>query len=195
MDTPRIQYARTSDGVSIAYFEIGEGTPILGIPWLIFGDLETEWQMPELRAWYERLAQNHRLIRYDARGTGMSQRAGPLTLDSLALDIEAVLAACEAPTAAILVDVSAAVYVVAEFRASHPDIISHVLVDIRPASARALGPCESGIWPSANDAHPRAGLSRPLRRVPRCDAHRTGPPRVSAIGPACAHSSQPSYRT
>jgi len=89
---PRIQYAQTADGVSIAYSTLGEGTPIvysLGPP---FSHMQLEWELPEFRSWYERLARNAKLIRYDTRGTGLSEReVTGLSLDSYVLDLEAVV--------------------------------------------------------------------------------------------------------
>jgi pimeloyl-ACP methyl ester carboxylesterase len=67
MDAPVIQYARTTDGLSIAYYAIGDGAPPL--VYLTPGShLEREWAYPEQRAWLQRLAQNHRLFRFDTRG-------------------------------------------------------------------------------------------------------------------------------
>ena len=66
---PRIRYAPTADGVSIAFWTLGEGKPLVymaGGPW---GHVEL-WDIPECRRWYERLAQKRMLVRYDVRGTG-----------------------------------------------------------------------------------------------------------------------------
>jgi pimeloyl-ACP methyl ester carboxylesterase len=87
---PRIQYATTSDGVSIAYWTLGEGPPLVhNAP--AFPHLQLEWQIPKIRAWYERLAQKRKLIRYDMRGTGLSQREIPYSPESLVLDLEPVV--------------------------------------------------------------------------------------------------------
>ena len=51
---PRIQYAKTKDGVSIAYWTLGEGMPFVGMPYP-FSHIQREWQMPESRRWYERM--------------------------------------------------------------------------------------------------------------------------------------------
>ena len=88
---PRIQYAQTADGVSIAFWTLGEGMPFVDMPPVPFSHAQLEWQLPEIRRWYERLAKNRRVIRYDGRGTGMSDRGIPdLSLDSLVSDLEAV---------------------------------------------------------------------------------------------------------
>jgi pimeloyl-ACP methyl ester carboxylesterase len=85
---PQIQYARTSDGVSIAYYAIGQGPPLLYIA--PGSHLEREWEYPEQRAWLERLASNHCLIRFDHRGTGLSDWDVEISLELAVLDIEAI---------------------------------------------------------------------------------------------------------
>src|SRR3972149_2164837 len=88
---PRIQYAKTSDGVSIPCWTLGEGMPLVHTPFT-FGHIQMEWQFPDIRRWYERLAEKRRLLRYDIRGTGLSQREAPeISLDSLLLDLDAVV--------------------------------------------------------------------------------------------------------
>ena len=88
---PRIQYARADDGVSIALWTLGRGTPLVymaGGPW---SHVEL-WDIPECRRWYERLAQQRLLVRYDVRGTGLSDRVvSDYSLEALLLDIEAVV--------------------------------------------------------------------------------------------------------
>src|SRR2546428_6395063 len=89
---PRIQYATTSDGVSIAYWAMGEGLPFVHMPWFRVSHVQLEWEVPEVRRWYEALAEKTRLVRYDWRGIGLSQREAPdYSLDALVLDLEAVV--------------------------------------------------------------------------------------------------------
>src|SRR5215212_8068117 len=88
---PRIRYATTADGVSIAFWTIGEGVPLVymaGGPW---GHVEL-WDIPQCRRWYKRLAQKSILVRYDVRGTGWSEReVSDYSLDALVADAEAVV--------------------------------------------------------------------------------------------------------
>jgi len=89
---PRIQYTTTADGVSIAFWTLGEGRPFVHMPVLPFCHVQLEWQHPPWRHWYERLAEKRKLIRYDGRGTGLSQRRiANYSLDALVLDLEAVV--------------------------------------------------------------------------------------------------------
>src|SRR3972149_6610513 len=88
---PRIQYAKTTDGVSIAFWTLGEGMPLLHMPTIPMSHLEVEWQNPGYRSWYERLATNRKLVRYDGRGSGLSDRdVGGYSVDTHILDLEAV---------------------------------------------------------------------------------------------------------
>jgi len=90
---PRIQYAKTSDGVSIAFWTLGEGVvPLVHMPVLGYSHVQLEWQVPEWRLWYERLAEKRKLIRYDGRGSGLSERrVTDFSLDAQVLDLEAVV--------------------------------------------------------------------------------------------------------
>jgi pimeloyl-ACP methyl ester carboxylesterase len=85
---PAIQYARTSDGVNIAYYLIGDGRPLVSLT--PGSHLERQWQYPEQRTWFTRLAADARLVRLDHRGTGLSDRDTMYRLDLAPLDIEAV---------------------------------------------------------------------------------------------------------
>jgi class 3 adenylate cyclase/pimeloyl-ACP methyl ester carboxylesterase len=72
---PQIQYVRTSDGVSIAYWTMGEGgVPLLLSCPMLFTHASFELRHPALRPWYERLAATRMIVRYDLRGQGLSQR-------------------------------------------------------------------------------------------------------------------------
>ena len=71
---PRIQYAQTEAGVSIAFWPLGEGPPLFVTAPQAFGHIALECQIPRLLAWYEHLAKGRQVIRFDVRGQGMSQR-------------------------------------------------------------------------------------------------------------------------
>ncbi len=68
---PRIQYAKTKDGVSIAYYRLGKGMPLVNMPFP-FSHLQLVWEIASNRSWYERLAQKRQLVEYDGRGSGLS---------------------------------------------------------------------------------------------------------------------------
>jgi class 3 adenylate cyclase len=92
MAEPQIKYVRTSDGVNIAYFVMGEGGPPLVIMDVMYSHLQAEWANPRLRRQYEAIARVSTLVRYDHRGFGVSDRdPEDLSLDGFVLDLEAVV--------------------------------------------------------------------------------------------------------
>lgn len=89
---PTIRKARTTDGVSIAWTSVGAGPPLILMPGVPFSNLTAEWRIPLLRQAYERLAQDVRLIQYDNRGSGHSQRdVDDFSLGAMLRDLEAVV--------------------------------------------------------------------------------------------------------
>ena len=67
----QIRFTTAPDGVRICYATVGEGPPLVKAPnWLTH--LEFEWQSPIWSHWWEELAQNHFLGRFDQRGSGLS---------------------------------------------------------------------------------------------------------------------------
>ena len=88
---PRIQYAKTSDGVSIAYTVTGQGPPSVQMQPLMLSHLEMEWQIPGVREARERVSRSRTLVRYDARGSGLSDRdVTDFSVEALVRDLEAV---------------------------------------------------------------------------------------------------------
>ena len=89
---PSIRYAKTEDGTAIAFWAAGSGFPLVHLPWMPWSNVQLEQQNPELMRWYEELSSLAMLIRYDGRGTGLSDRLDPdLTLEAQVRDIEAVV--------------------------------------------------------------------------------------------------------
>ena len=85
------RYARTSDGVNIAWFAIGTGPPYI---WTAIGGPSTadQWSLPGFREIIEMIvAHGLTLVLYDARGFGLSDR-GPMDFsrDAMVRDLEAV---------------------------------------------------------------------------------------------------------
>ena len=92
MAEPQVQYAKTSDGVSIAYWTMGKGDPLVQMPRLPYSHIQMEWQIPDFRGWYERVAAKRMIVRYDPRGTGLSDRdATDSSLDAQVMDLGAVV--------------------------------------------------------------------------------------------------------
>ena len=98
---PETRFTRC-DGVDIAYQVVGEGErDIVYIPAFV-SHLEVMWELAEFAAFLERLASFGRLITFDKRGTGLSDRLpGMPTLEERSHDVGAVMDAAGSERAAI----------------------------------------------------------------------------------------------
>ena len=89
--TAPIRYARSGD-TNIAYQVTGDGPFDLVLVHGFFSHLEIDWESAELRHFFERLGSFARLIRFDKRGTGLSDRAvGLPDLETRMDDVRAVM--------------------------------------------------------------------------------------------------------
>ena len=104
MEAPRTQYTKSGD-VNIAYQVVGEGPfDLVYVPgWVT--NLEYGWESPLVTRYYERLASFSRLILFDKRGTGLSDRvpnAELPTLEQRMDDVRAVMDAVGSERAALM---------------------------------------------------------------------------------------------
>jgi class 3 adenylate cyclase len=114
--------------VSIAFWTLGEGTPLVLMPPGVFSHIELEWEWPEWRHSYERLAQKRKLVRYDGRGSGLSTRdVAEFSLDTLLLDLEAVVERLALERFALLGYVDSGPAAIA-YAARHPERVSHLIL-------------------------------------------------------------------
>ena len=102
MARPRTRYAKSGD-VSIAYQVVGEGPlDLVYVPGWI-SNVELTWEEPSVARFFERLASFSRLILFDKRGTGLSDRdVGFPTLEDRMDDVRAVMDAVGSARAALL---------------------------------------------------------------------------------------------
>jgi pimeloyl-ACP methyl ester carboxylesterase/DNA-binding CsgD family transcriptional regulator len=125
---PSLRYAKTADGVSIAYFVIGRGPPIVFAS-NFWGDANMySAPHPHTRYMTDRLVGlGWRVVRYDVRGMGASQReVSDFSLEARVRDMEAVVEDIGlARFAAAGVDAAAAVALA--FAAGHTDLVSRVV--------------------------------------------------------------------
>ena len=86
-----IRYCTTVDAVRLAYASIGDGPPLVKASnWLTH--LDFEWGSPIWRHWWAALSAHHRVIRYDERGNGMSQRdVADVSFETWVRDLETVV--------------------------------------------------------------------------------------------------------
>jgi len=87
----QIRFCTARDGVRIAFATAGEGPPLVRVNnW--FTHLELDWVNPVWRHWWEALTDRRMLVRYDPRGSGLSDRdPADVSLDALVSDRTAVV--------------------------------------------------------------------------------------------------------
>ena len=125
--TSPIQYARSSDDVHIAYQVLGSGSiDAVLLPGFV-NHLEVVLEFPETRQWIERLASFCRLITFDRRGQGLSDRPAVFTIEDHARDVVAVLDAAGSERAA-LIGISEGGPASIMAAATHPDRISSLVL-------------------------------------------------------------------
>ena len=123
----QIQYCTTSDGVRIAYAVTGEGTPIIRTShWLTH--LHHDFSSPVWKHVMIGLARHHRLVRYDPRGEGMSQRTcQDVSFEGWMMDLEAVAEATGFERFALFGCSQGAATAVA-YAVRHPERVSHLIL-------------------------------------------------------------------
>jgi len=128
MTEPRIQYAKTKDSVSIAYWTMGEGNPLVHLSGVPISHIEAELQFPEFRAWHERMARKRMLVRFDVRGAGLSDReVTEISLDAYLRDLEAVVDHLDLQSFALFAPGPAGPIAIA-YAARHPERVSHLVL-------------------------------------------------------------------
>jgi pimeloyl-ACP methyl ester carboxylesterase/class 3 adenylate cyclase len=120
MDVPDTRYAKSGD-VSIAYQVTGDGPfDVVYVPGFV-SNVDHGWEEPSLARFYERLASFSRLILFDKRGTGLSDRVKDVpTLETRMDDVRAVMDAVGSQRAAIM-GVSEGGPMTVMFAATYPD--------------------------------------------------------------------------
>jgi len=151
---PPVRYVRTTDGVNIAYQVAGDGPidliVIQGLP----GHLDVWWD-----GWSGRLARElasfSRLIVYDKRGGGLSDRPPHSNAEQWMEDVRAVLDAAGS-TQAVVLGMSMGGAIGALFAATHPERTRSLI--LYGASARYL----------QSDDYP---MGTPLERIERARSY------------------------
>ena len=117
---PKIQYCTTEDGVSIAYCDTGKGTPLIQAATVNNIELECAFE------WYQIMAARRRVIWFDRRGGGSSQRDVPeFSIEAMALDIGAVADACGLDKFVLHAELWSVPVAVA-YAVEHPERVSHL---------------------------------------------------------------------
>jgi len=132
-----ISFVSARDGARLAYIESGEGVVYLFVRgWITH--LELFWSEPHIRAFFEPLAASTRLVRFDARGNGLSDRSpASLSFESFVDDVDAVADALGAERVVVHGSGFGGPIAVA-YAARHPSRVSHLIIDNAFASGPAL---------------------------------------------------------
>jgi class 3 adenylate cyclase len=134
---PETRYARSGE-VNIAYQVVGDGPfDVVYAPGFI-SHLEAAWEVPYFRGFVEQLASFSRLILFDKRGTGLSDRVGGSpTFEQRMDDIRAVMDAAGVAQAA-LIGVSEGGPMCMLFSATYPErVASLILIGCGPRFSQA----------------------------------------------------------
>ena len=124
---PKTQYVRSGD-VFIAYQVMGSGPiDLVYVPGFV-SHLEYEWEEPRLARFYQRLASFSRLIRFDKRGTGLSDRGVSFpTLEQRMDDVRVVMDSVGSERAALF-GISEGGPMSLLFAATHPNRTSALVL-------------------------------------------------------------------
>jgi class 3 adenylate cyclase len=152
--TPETRYAKAPDGVSIAYQVVGDGPrDLVWVPGWI-SHLEAAWEEPTLARFFEHLASFCRLILFDKRGTGMSDRVVESELPTLETRMTDVLSVCDAVGSerAALLGVSEGAPMCVLFAATHPTRTTAIILFGGYAKRLASADYPIGLSPGAHEA-------------------------------------------
>jgi len=117
---PQVRFARSGD-VDIAYQVVGDGPVDLVFVEGFMSHRQVMWELPAYARYCERLAEFTRLLLFDKRGVGMSDRVpGATTLETRMDDIRAVMDAVGSERAAVMGESEGGPLAIL-FAAAHPD--------------------------------------------------------------------------
>ena len=122
-----IQYCSAPDGVRIAYASLGHGPPLVkAANWL--NHLELDLTSSVWRHWLEALSCGHRLVRYDERANGLSERnVYDISLDAFVRDLETVVDTVGLERFPLL-GISQGCAISIAYAAKHPERVSRLVL-------------------------------------------------------------------
>jgi pimeloyl-ACP methyl ester carboxylesterase/DNA-binding winged helix-turn-helix (wHTH) protein len=123
----RTHFCTAHDGARLAYARLGEGPMLVkAANWL--NHLELDWQGPVWKHWLEHLSARHCLVRYDARGNGLSDWKPPsITFEDFVEDLGAVFDGASVARAPVL-GISQGASVAVAYAARHPERVSALIL-------------------------------------------------------------------
>jgi class 3 adenylate cyclase len=124
---PQIQFVTAPDGVSLAVATMGNGPPLIIIPGWI-SHVELDWALPAARDFFSRLAESNLLVRYDKRGTGLSDRdVADFTPEANLSDLRAIIDALDLRGVSLL-GYSQGGPIAIAYTVQNPDNVSHLIL-------------------------------------------------------------------
>jgi pimeloyl-ACP methyl ester carboxylesterase len=140
----RVRFCTASDGVRIAYATSGTGPPLVKPSnWLTH--LEHDWESPVWRHWLRELSRDRTLVRFDQRGSGLSDRdAADISFEAFVRDLETVVDAMGLERFPLF-GVSQGCAVAIAYAARHPERVTRLVLYggfAQGAVARARTPQE-----------------------------------------------------
>lgn len=158
-EVPVTRYVSVDD-VHVAYQVFGEGPlEIVLVPGFI-SNVDISWENPECAAWLRGFATYARVVMFDKRGTGLSDRVSRLpTMDERMEDVRAVMDAVGMDAAA-LIGISEGGSLATLFAASHPERCRALI--LIGSFAKALDATEEGIERFAKYVRKHWGTGRSL---------------------------------
>ena len=162
-----IRFARSADGVGIAYAVHGSGPPLLiDACWL--SHLQFDWQSPVWRHYLVELGRIATVIRYDERGHGLSDRGvSDHSLEARVADLEAVADDAGLDRFALLAMAQGGPVAI-EYAARHPQRLTRLVFYGSYAGAHAVATPEQLELYAAFEVLIKVGWARPtseFRRV------------------------------
>lgn len=123
----RTHFCAAHDGARLAYARLGDGPPLVkAANWL--NHLELDWSSPIWRHWLRLLSHDRCLIRYDARGNGLSDWHPPaIRFSDFVLDLGSVFDAAQIRRAPLL-GLSQGASVAVAYAARHPERVSALIL-------------------------------------------------------------------
>ncbi len=122
-----IKYCRAPDGVRLAYAISGSGPPLVKTANFL-NHLEYDWESPVWRHVVRGLSLEHTLVRYDARGNGMSDwDVDELSFDAWVSDLETVVDAAGVDRFPLL-GISQGCAISIAYAVRHPERVSHLVL-------------------------------------------------------------------
>lgn len=122
-----IRFTQAVDGVTIAYSSVGSGPPLVKAPnWM--NHLEYDWRSPMWRHFLQELSKDRTLVRFDQRGTGLSDRhPAEISHDLFVEDLGSVVDAAGLERFPLL-GISQGCAISIRYAAQHPERVSGLIL-------------------------------------------------------------------